>query len=172
MKVTVTHNNWAKETQGYWDIHFENRTSGWAGDGLCKVEGTATLNSEKLIDRLSSEGLIDKVIANAIIFYLSHKSMGMTFQMAIQYASQNTFVSITQGKVDKTAATLNLIAEFCQKHQRKVTKSSYSFCDAFVGGNQSSFHSAKKKVMNELHLASSESIYLQLKSFLSYRKAI
>lgn len=172
MKVTITHNYGANEKQGCWNLSFSNETSGWAGDGLCKVKGTASLDLHMLTDRLSKDGYVHSKSMEAILTYLNYQSMGMstvTFQMVI---SQIGGYGISQASIDKASQILNGVAEFCDRRKQTATKTSYSFCDAFAGGNEGSFHSAKKKVMKTFSLDSIDVVYSQLKSFLKNKGLI
>lgn len=174
MKVTVTQHYSANETIGCWDIHFANKTSGWAGDGLTKVEGTAIINYKKMIDLLVNDGLVNKVAIESIITYLQYQQFGMTFQSALQSVMKQSmcYISITQKDMDKASSILNGVMEYCESRKQIVVKTSYSFADAFVGGNSSSFNKAKKKVMGELVLKQTDIVYCQLKDYLIARHLI
>lgn len=175
MRVNVTHHYGANETQGCWNIHFANVTSGWAGDGLTKVEAAAEINYNMMLDRLSNEGLINKTTIDCIVTYLQHRDSGITFQQAIAFTLQANFISnsfFSQADFDRASAVLNEVLVFCNNRKQVIRKSAYSFCDAFVGGNSSSFESAKKKIKKELSLDSTERIYALLKSHLQSKRLI
>lgn len=174
MKVTITTNYWSNEEFGCWDIHIENKTSKWSLKGSCRVIGTATLKREMIINRLNKDNLIDECILSAAA--ISCSPMGEKLNpieiSCIIYRLYSKEIFLSYSELHKAKLINKAIDEFCRDHNKIIEKTSFSVFDGLFGGNESSYHSARNKIIKEMKLDNFNKIYAQLKSYLKEKGLI
>lgn len=174
MKVTITTNNWSNEEFGCWNVHFENKTSKWSLNGSCRVVGTATLKREMFINRLSKDNLIDECILSAAAISCSPVGENLN-PREISYIINRLYmreIYLSDYELCRAKLINQSIEEFCRNHKKIIEKTSFSVFDGLFGGNDSSYNSARNKIIKEMRLDDFNRIYVQLKSFLKSKRLI